>query len=64
VGPVDPEAAQVDRTAEAVRLARELLDDGMRPSAVAKEVSARLDVARNEAYRIVQEQNSVGADDE
>lgn len=69
VGPVDPEAAEVDRTAEAVRMAKELVGGGMRPSAAAKEISARLDLARNEAYRIVHdldgsEQESVGADDE
>ncbi|MDX1493473.1 MAG: 16S rRNA (cytidine(1402)-2'-O)-methyltransferase [Longimicrobiales bacterium] len=53
VGPRDPDEAVVDVEAEAQRLARELLDGGMRPSTVAKEVSTRLDLARNEAYRIV-----------
>ncbi|NNF11793.1 MAG: hypothetical protein HKN72_01115 [Gemmatimonadetes bacterium] len=43
----------MDVEAEAGRLARELLDDGLRPSAVAKEVAVRLDLARNDAYRIV-----------
>jgi 16S rRNA (cytidine1402-2'-O)-methyltransferase len=41
---------------EAARsLAAELLAEGMKPSEVAKEMAMRLDVARNEAYRIVQE---------
>lgn len=39
--------------AVAEALARELIEDGMRTSAVAKEVAKRLDLARNEAYRIV-----------
>jgi 16S rRNA (cytidine1402-2'-O)-methyltransferase len=53
VGPLHEDVSEADVEAEAVRLARELLADGMRPSSVAKEVAARLDLARNEAYRIV-----------
>jgi len=53
VAPADPEAEEADRGAEAEGLARELLSGGMRPSTVAREVSDRLDLARNEAYRIV-----------
>ena len=34
-------------------LAAELLEGGMKPSEAAKELAARLDLARNEAYRIV-----------
>lgn len=53
VAPRDPVGEGVDVEVEAERLAREMLDEGMRPSAVAKEVAARLDLARNDAYRIV-----------
>ena len=53
---VSPAAAhrdEEDRVADARALAMELLDGGMKPSQAAKEVSARLDLARNAAYRIV-----------
>ncbi|HSH76374.1 MAG TPA: 16S rRNA (cytidine(1402)-2'-O)-methyltransferase [Longimicrobiales bacterium] len=40
---------------EARSLAAELLAGGARPSSVARELTARLDLARNEAYRIVQD---------
>lgn len=53
VAPADPDDAEVDVEAEAARLARDLLDEGMRASTVAKEVAGRLDLARNDAYRIV-----------
>lgn len=53
VGPEDVDAEEVDVEAQAGELAREMLDAGMRPSMVAKEVAARLDLARNDAYRIV-----------
>ena len=53
VGPKDVDAEEVDVEAQAGELAREMLDAGMRPSMVAKEVAARLDLARNDAYRIV-----------
>ena len=53
VAPAGGDAESGDLREEAVRLSRQLLEDGMRPSSVAKEVAARLDLARNEAYRIV-----------
>ena len=43
------------RAKEARALCKELLDSGMKPSEVAREVAASLALARNEAYRIVQE---------
>ncbi|MFO7892998.1 MAG: 16S rRNA (cytidine(1402)-2'-O)-methyltransferase [Longimicrobiales bacterium] len=46
-------SAEVDEEA-AVALATALLDDGGRPSVVAREVARRLGVARNRAYEIVQ----------
>jgi 16S rRNA (cytidine1402-2'-O)-methyltransferase len=36
-------------------VARDLLDSGMRPSGVARELARRLDVGKNDAYRIVHE---------
>ena len=53
VAPAENDAGQEGRAERARRLADELLDGGMKPSAVAREVAERLDVARNEAYRIV-----------
>lgn len=47
--PVDPGVLEE----EARALARSLLDQGKRASQVAKDVARRLDVPRNEAYRIV-----------
>lgn len=47
--PVDPRVLEE----EARALARTLLDEGGRASGVAKEVARRLDVPRNDAYRIV-----------
>jgi 16S rRNA (cytidine1402-2'-O)-methyltransferase len=44
-----------DREELARSLAEELLGQGLKPSKAAKEVAARLDLARNEAYRIVHE---------
>lgn len=46
-------SAEVDEEA-ASALARALLDDGKRPSVVAKEVARRLGIPRNQAYEIVQ----------
>ena len=43
-----------DLGVDARRLAERLLDEGMKPSAAAKELAARLDLPRNEAYRVVQ----------
>jgi 16S rRNA (cytidine1402-2'-O)-methyltransferase len=39
-------------------IARELLNSGMRPSGVARELARRLDLGRNDAYRIVHELES------
>jgi 16S rRNA (cytidine1402-2'-O)-methyltransferase len=48
------EAQDDEERAERARsLARELLEGGMKPSRAAKEVATRLDLARNDAYRIV-----------
>ena len=53
VAPAANDARQEDRVEEARRLAGELLGAGMKPSAAAREVAERLDLARNDAYRIV-----------
>jgi len=57
VAPPDPdldlEGSANEAEVRSVALAQELLDDGMRPSSVAREVAERLGLARNEAYRIV-----------
>jgi 16S rRNA (cytidine1402-2'-O)-methyltransferase len=53
VAPAAPGEGDDDRPARALTLARELLDGGMKPSAAARQLAARLDLARNEAYRIV-----------
>jgi len=53
VGPVDDVLSDEDLEREAVELAGVLLEEGMKPSAAARELSRRLDLARNEAYRIV-----------
>jgi 16S rRNA (cytidine1402-2'-O)-methyltransferase len=56
VSPTAVEERREDREhqeEEARLLARELLGGGMKPSTAAKEVAVRLDLARNEAYRIV-----------
>jgi 16S rRNA (cytidine1402-2'-O)-methyltransferase len=56
VGPAEPgSAAAEDVEAAARSLASDLLAAGGKPSQVAKELAARLDLARNEAYRIVQD---------
>ena len=59
VGPAaetgDPEAMH----GRAADLANELLKDGMKPSAAAREVARRLGLARNEAYRIVHDSAGV-----
>jgi 16S rRNA (cytidine1402-2'-O)-methyltransferase len=49
--PVDDEATR----SAARTLAEALLAQGLAPSAVAKELRARLDISRNEAYQMVQE---------
>jgi len=51
-----PEADSTgERGQEARELAARLLSEGLKPSQVAKEVAGRLDLARNEAYRVVHE---------
>ncbi|MFQ5538542.1 MAG: 16S rRNA (cytidine(1402)-2'-O)-methyltransferase [Gemmatimonadota bacterium] len=55
VAPSPGEDGEAALEAGAEALARELLDQGLRPSQVARDLSARLDVPRNMAYRIVQE---------
>lgn len=59
VGPAtetdDPETLR----ARAADLAEELLADGMKPSAAAREVARQLGLARNEAYRIVHDSTGV-----
>jgi 16S rRNA (cytidine1402-2'-O)-methyltransferase len=53
VGPADDTLSGEDLEQKAVELAGTLLEGGMKPSAAARELSRRLDLARNEAYRIV-----------
>lgn len=53
VGPREARATGEERTAEAGRLAGELLAAGMKPSEAARALVERLDLARNQAYRIV-----------
>jgi 16S rRNA (cytidine1402-2'-O)-methyltransferase len=48
-------SAHGDLELEARGLAARLLAGGKKPSAAAKELTARLDLARNDAYRVVQE---------
>jgi 16S rRNA (cytidine1402-2'-O)-methyltransferase len=51
----EAKSADADLQEEARGLASRLLAGGMKPSAAAKELTARLDLARNDAYRVVQE---------
>ena len=44
-----------EREEQARELAVKLLAEGLKPSQAAKELAARLDLARNDAYRVVQE---------
>jgi 16S rRNA (cytidine1402-2'-O)-methyltransferase len=53
VSPAEGPVTEGDRVGQARRLAEELLADGLKPSAAARELTDRLDLARNEAYRIV-----------
>jgi len=55
VAPANDVEPGEDREELARSLAEELLGQGLKPSEAAKEVAARLDLARNEAYRIVHE---------
>jgi len=63
VGPAGPGGSAIDIEAEAAGLARTLLDEGVRPSAAAKEIAGRLDLARNEAYRIVHDVEATRGDE-
>jgi 16S rRNA (cytidine1402-2'-O)-methyltransferase len=51
----EAKSAHEDLELEARGLAARLLAGGMKPSAAAKELTVRLDLARNDAYRVVQE---------
>lgn len=51
----DQPASEGELEVEARQLAGRLLAEGMKPSAAARELAARLDLARNEAYRVVQD---------
>ncbi len=53
VAPADGPGDEEELRDDAERLAGALLREGMKPSAVARELARRLDLARNEAYRIV-----------
>lgn len=55
VAPATDVEPEEDREELARSLAEELLGQGLKPSKAAKEVATRLDLARNEAYRIVHE---------
>jgi 16S rRNA (cytidine1402-2'-O)-methyltransferase len=55
VAPAQGAPAGEDREKEARDMAARLLGEGLKPSEAAKTLAARLDLARNEAYRVVQE---------
>jgi 16S rRNA (cytidine1402-2'-O)-methyltransferase len=56
VAPAEVAGATEDAVREDARqLAGRLLSEGLKPSEAAKALSARLDLARNDAYRVVQE---------
>jgi 16S rRNA (cytidine1402-2'-O)-methyltransferase len=58
VAPAQPDGRAEERREEEGRaLARRLLDEGMKPSQVAKEVAQAHELPRNLAYRIVHESN-------
>lgn len=57
VAPAPEAPAGEDREKEARDLAIRLLEEGLKPSEAAKALAARLDLARNEAYRVVHEAN-------
>jgi 16S rRNA (cytidine1402-2'-O)-methyltransferase len=59
-GAPEAEEAGEDLEAAATSLARELLEEGMTPSRVAKELAGELGIPRNRAYRLAQEMNSSG----
>jgi 16S rRNA (cytidine1402-2'-O)-methyltransferase len=60
VAPTERDASERGAEAEGARLARELLREGLSPSAAARVLTKRLDLARNDAYRIVHELPSEG----
>ncbi len=55
VAPAAESDSRGDRGEEARELAARLLSEGLKPSEAAKELAARLDLGRNEAYRVVHE---------
>jgi 16S rRNA (cytidine1402-2'-O)-methyltransferase len=55
VAPADGAPDDTAAEEEAGQVARALLDEGTKPSQVARELTRRLGLARNAAYRIVQE---------
>jgi 16S rRNA (cytidine1402-2'-O)-methyltransferase len=63
IEPASDTRSETEREAEAVRLAGELLKEGMKPSAAAREVASRLGLGRNDAYRIVHDFEGVEADE-
>ena len=63
VGPAVRDGRKGVSDQDAARLARELLKDGMRPSAAARELGRRLHLARNDAYRIVHDLEGTSTDE-
>lgn len=63
VGPAVRDGRKGVSDQDAGRLARELLKDGMRPSAAARELGRRLHLARNDAYRIVHDLEGTSTDE-
>lgn len=55
VAPAPEADSKGERGEEARELAARLLSEGLKPSEAAKQIAGRLDLARNEAYRLVQE---------
>ena len=55
VAPASVADSEGERGEEARELAARLLSEGLKPSEAAKELADRLDLARNEAYRVVHE---------
>ena len=55
VAPAPEADSKGERGEEARELAARLLSEGLKPSEAAKEIAGRLDLARNEAYRLVHE---------
>jgi 16S rRNA (cytidine1402-2'-O)-methyltransferase len=62
VAPNTEAEAGEDLREEARRMAERLLSEGLKPSEAAKSLAARLDLARNDAYRVVQEASRIIAD--